>query len=191
MSDYPSKPAFRAVRFISRDYNLSSESVSGRKQVRHLGGQRFEFSAKYPPMKRTAFMPVIAFITSQRGQRGTFTITLPVLSFSNGTATGTMLSNGGGSIGDSTIAVDGFTGVLPAGSLIKFNGHTKAYMTTADRSGAGTLSFTPPLVESVSNNEAIVYNGVELTVRLKNDVQEFDLGLGRIFSYEVDFEEAT
>ena len=44
---YPTTPVFESVSFTSKFYNLSSTSLSGRTQVRNIGGQRWEFSAKY------------------------------------------------------------------------------------------------------------------------------------------------
>lgn len=187
---YPTSPGFTSVGFTSREYNLSSTSLSGRVQVRSLGSQRFEFTASYPPMERSTFLPVQAFIASQRGMSETFTIVLPDISENSGTASGAILTSAAGAIGDTSIAIDGITGILKAGSVFKFTGHSKVYMVTADRDGTGTLSFMPALTSAVSDNEALVYDNVPFTVRLANDVQEFAVNTNLHYSYEVDFIEA-
>jgi len=187
---YPTTPVFSAVNLQSEYFNLSSQTISGRIQVRNIGGQRFSFSASYPPMTRSEFQPVMAFIIGQRGMAETFTIVLPEVSSASGSVSGTMAANGAGAIGDTSIAVDGITGDLKAGDVFKFAGHNKVYMATADRSGAGTLSFQPALIETVSNNEVITYDDVPFTVRLANDVQEFSVATDLSYSYEVDFVEA-
>ncbi len=187
---YPTTPVFSALNFTSQYFNLSSETISGRIQVRNIGGQRFSFTASYPPMTRTEFQPVIAFIMKQRGKAETFTIVLPEISDASGDVSGTMLANGAGTIGDTLIGVDGFTGTLKAGDLFKFAGHDKIYMATSDRSGPGALSFEPALISSVSDNEVMSYDAVPFKVRLTNDVQEFAVATDLHYSYEIDFVEA-
>ena len=187
---YPTTPVFNAVNFTSQYFNLSSETISGRIQVRNIGGQRFSFSANYPPMTRSEFQPVSAFIIKQRGMAETFTIVLPEVSEASGTASGTLAANGTGSIGATSIAVDGIAGTLKAGDMIKFANHNKAYMITADLSGPGTLEFEPALISAVALDEVITYDNVPFTVRLSNDVQEFGVATDLTYSYEVDFVEA-
>jgi hypothetical protein len=157
--------------------------------VRAIGAQRWEFTAKYTPMTRADFMPVYAFIISQQGQLGTFSIVPPVISSTRGTASGTMLANGAHSIGDTTIAVDGFTGIIRAGDFIKFGTHSKVYMVTADLNGAGTLNIEPGLVASIADNAQVVYNSVTFTMRISNDVQEFGLSGYEKYGYEIDMVE--
>jgi len=101
-----------------------------------------------------------------------------------------MLSSAAGSIGDTSIAVDGITGTLNVGDVFKFANHNKVYWATADRAGSGTLSFQPALVSAVLDNEVITYDNVPFTVRLANDVQEFSIATDLHSSYEVDFIEA-
>ena len=187
---YPTTPVFSALNFTSQYFNLSSQTISGRIQVRNIGGQRFSFTASYPPMTRTEFQPVIAFIMKQRGMAETFTIVLPEISDASGDVSGTMLANGAGTIGDTLIGIDGFTGTLKAGDMFKFAGHSKVYMATSDRSGPGALSFEPALISSVSDNEVITYDNVPFAVRLSNDVQEFAIATDLHYSYEIDFVEA-
>jgi hypothetical protein len=187
---FPSSPGFRAVNMRSQDMNYFSESVSGRTQARSRGGQRWAFTAKFPPMSRATFGPVLAFVAAQDGRLETFQIVLPEISDAAGTASGTVLSDGGGSIGDSTIDVDGLTGTLAPGDYFKWASHSKVYMVTAERDGDGTLSFTPSLVEDVADNEQLTYDSVPFTVRLNNDVQEWQAGLGELYEFELDMIEA-
>jgi hypothetical protein len=187
---YPTSPVFTSANFRSEFFNLSSQTISGRTQVRNIGGQRFTFTAAYPPMTRAEFSPVMGFIMAQRGMAETFTIVLPDVSSSSGSVSGTISAAAAGGIGDTSIAVDGFTGTLKAGDVFKFANHAKVYMATADRSGSGTLAFQPALVAAVSDNEVITHNNVPFTVRLNNDVQEYGIATDLSYSYEVDFIEA-
>jgi hypothetical protein len=191
MSDYPTTPVFTTVNLQSQSPTLISEAVSGKIQARQIAGQRWSFSASYAPMTRSEFAPVSAFIMQQRGRLNTFTIELPIMSDSASSATGTLAANGAATSGDTVITVDGMTGTLQLGDLIKFDGHDKVYMVVA-KSGTNMTSMTiePPLVEDVADDEEIVYNDVPMKVRLNNDVQEFGLRTDSLVSYEVDFIEA-
>lgn len=186
---YPSTPEFQAINVVSKHNNLMSETISGRRQIRSIGGQRWEFTARYNPMTRAEFMPVYAFVTSQQGMLGSFTIVPPVIGSTSGTASGSMLVNGNHAIGDSTIDVDGFTGTIKAGDFVKFASHSKVYMVIADRSGAGVMTIEPALVEAVSDNQAVTYNNVPFTMRLSNDVQEYSLSSNEYYTYEIDMSE--
>ena len=185
---YPTTPEFQAVGLKSTHNNLKSTTISGRTQVRTIGGQKWEFSAKYNPMTRAEFQPVFAFVTSQQGSLGTFAIVPPVIGSTSGTATGTALVNGSAGVGTSSVPVDGFTGTIKAGDFIKF-AHTKVYMVTADIDGAGNISIEPALSAAVADNESMAYVDVAFTMRLRNDVQQFGLTQFEYYTYEVDMEE--
>lgn len=187
---YPSTPSFNSVGFTAKNYNLMSESLSGRTQVRNIGGQRFEFKATYPPITSTEFAPVMSFIMKQNGMLETFQIVLPEISVKSGDASGSVQTSATAAIGATSVAVDGLTGTLKAGDVIKFNGHTKVYMITDDLTGSGTLNFSPSLRASVGDNESVIFTNVPFTVRLNNDIQQYTLGLSSLVKYEVDFIEA-
>ena len=186
---YPSTPEFSAVNVESKHANLVSETISGRRQVRALGSQRWSFTARYNQMTRADFMPVYAFVMAQQGRLGTFTIVPPVISDAQGNISGSMLANGAHSIGDNSINVDGFTGTIKAGDFVKFAGHTKVYMVTSDLTGAGTLNIEPALYSAVSDNELVNYDDVTFTMRLNNDIQQYGLSQYDSYTYEVDMVE--
>ena len=181
---------FRAANMRSRNRNFKSEAVSGRQQVRNRGGHSWEFTAMFPPMTRATFAPVMAFVNSQDGMLGTFQIVVPILSTTLGSVTGTALAAASGAIGATSLAMDGITGTLKAGDYFKFANHSKVYALTADRAGAGTITFRPPLVATVADNEEITYTNVPFTVRMVNDVQEFPANTAVLFNYEIDLMEA-
>ena len=185
---YPTTPEFQAINLKSTHNNVKSTTVSGRVQVRSIGGQKWAFSAKYNPMTRAEFQPVFAFVTSQQGMLGTFGIVPPVIGSTSGSATGTALVNGSTSAGVTSVPVDGFTGDIKAGDFVKFE-HGKVYMVTADRDGAGDISIEPALISAVSDNETMTYNGVSFTMRMTNDVQSYSLSQFEYYTYELDMEE--
>lgn len=183
---YPTSPEFASLNVTSRHNNVKTETRSGRVQVRSIGAQRWELTAQYRLMTREQMQPIIAFIMAQQGSLETFQIQLPVHDDALGNVSGTVRANGSHAIGDSTITIDGITGTLKAGDFIKFANHTKVYMVTADRSGAGTLSIQPALLSAVPDNTVITYDNVQFTVRLANDVQEMRVRGYEQYNYEVD-----
>jgi hypothetical protein len=71
---------------------------------------------------------------------------------------GEALSTDGYSVGEDTLTIDGFTGIIPVNSLLTFAGHDDAYRVTAHTETAGnttSITITPALVEGVEDNEVI------------------------------------
>jgi len=190
---YPTTPEFASVGFSSEQKTITSTTDSGKMFAVQIDGQRFSFSASYPPMNRSEFAPVYAFVMKQRSQKETFQISLPDLKNAKGDVSGAVLVNGSHSAGDTTIDVDGMTGEIKAGDFVKFAGDTKVYMVVADATavaGAATLTIEPPLRSDIADDAAVTYDGVEFTVRLTNDVQQFNTGDLDLYRFEVDFIEA-
>lgn len=191
---YPTTPEFASINFSSEQKTLVSTTDSGKMFSTQIDGQRFKFSTTYPPMSRATFAPVLAFIMKQRSQKETFQIALPDLKDAKGNVSGTVLVNAAHTAGDTTIDVDGMTGTLKAGDMVKFGGHSKVYMVvadaTADGSNEATLTIEPPLRENLADNASVTYDGVEFTVRLTNDLQEFTTADLDLYRFEVDMIEA-
>jgi hypothetical protein len=177
---YPTSPEFRSIGFSSEQKTITSTTDSGKMFSVQVDGQRFKFSATYPPMRRSDFAPVLAFIMKQRSQKETFQIALPDLKNAKGDVSGTVLVNGAHSAGDTTIDVDGMTGTLKAGDFVKFGGSA----------GSATLTIEPPLRSALSDDASVTYDAVEFTVRLTSDIQEFNTGDLDLYRFEVDFIEA-
>ena len=86
---------FISVNLKSNQKTLFSETDSGKTFRRQVQGQRFSFTIKYPPMKRSEFAPIMAFIMKQRSRQENFTVTMPSYLNAQGSETGTLLVNGG------------------------------------------------------------------------------------------------
>jgi hypothetical protein len=84
-------------------------------------------------------------------------------------------------------------GILKAGDYFRFTGQDKVYMAVEDLDsdgyGEGTLTFEPPLRSNVNDDTALVYDNVDFTVSLTNDIQEFNIGTQEYFNYEIDLVE--
>ena len=121
----------------------------------------------------------------------TFSIVLPEISSKTGNASGTIRASSLTAVGATAVPVDGISGVLKTGDMVKFANHAKVYMITADRSGNGSLSIEPALQAAVANNEALTYDNVPFLARLNNDIQEYALASASLVDYDVDFIEAV
>ena len=188
---------FEAINLQSNQKTLFSETDSGKSFRRQIQGQRFSFTISYPPMKRSDFAPIMAFIMKQRNRKEDFTITMPSYLNAQGNETGTLLVNGSHSASDTTIAIDGFAGDgagrLKAGDLLKF-AHDKVYMVVEDvtsSSNASTVTIEPPLREALTDNSSVTYDSVPFNVHLRSDIQEFSSGGNNsngelLFNYEFD-----
>jgi hypothetical protein len=191
---FPSTPTTRSVSISSQQNTIVSTTVSGRRQARQIDGQRFKLALLFPVMTRSEFAPILAFIMKQRSQLESFQYTPATMASTNGLATGVISVAGAISAGVTSCSIDGMgnnlTGVFKAGDFFRFTGQSKVYMCVADvssnGSGAGTLTFEPPLRTAVSDNAVIIYSNVDFTVGLTNDVQEFRVGTENYFQYEVD-----
>jgi len=191
---FPTTPIANAIKIKNNQTTIVSTSISGRRQARQLQNQRWEMTVSFPPMTRTNFAPIFAFINSQRGRKETFTYTPPIIDDALGTETGSVLVNGVHAVGDTTIAMDAFAGDgagrFKAGDYIKFASHDKVYMVVSDvtsSSNAATVTIEPPLTTALADNSAVTYDSVPFTVALKNDAQEFQIGQDALFRYELDF----
>ena len=188
---------FISVNLSSNQKTLFSETDSGKTFRRQVQGQKFSFTVQYPPMKRSEFAPIMAFIMKQRARKEDFTITMPSYLNALGNESGTLLVDGVHAVADTTIAINGFAGDgagrLKAGDFIKF-AHSKVYMVVEDAtssSNASTVTIEPPLREALANDSAVTYDGVPFTVHLASDVQEFatsenDGDGNLLFNYEFD-----
>lgn len=174
---FPTSPKFRTLNFQNNRPTLMNQSISGRRSVRQIGSQYFTFSVSMPPLDEDDAMDVFAFLQKQKGSFETFTIQLPTQNRGADKTNTSVKVVGAHNTTDSTISLDGFTasttGVLKAGDLIKFNGHSKVYMIQADvnsdGSGAATISIEPNLVEALADNEVVTMNQPSFTVYLPSE----------------------
>ena len=197
-----SSSKFETMGIKSIQNTIISKSVSGKKLARQIDNQRFGFSVRIITGKRSdVYGELMAFIMKQRSSKENFTIIPPEIEDARGNETGTLLVNGAHSVGDTTIAIDGFgadgAGRLKAGDFIKF-AHDKVYMVVADvtsSSNAATVTIEPPLITALADDSSVTYDSIPFTVHLTNDIQEFgavgsDKDGNLLYQFEFDVEEA-
>jgi hypothetical protein len=191
---FPASPAPRDVAISSNQNTIVTTTASGRRQARQIDGQKFRLRLRFPVMSRSQFAPILAFIMKQRSQMESFQYTPPTIDDAQGSASTVISVAGAISAGVTTCSIDGMgnslMGVLKAGDFFRFTGQAKVYMCVADvdsnGSGAGTLTFEPPLRSNVADNAVIIYDNVDFTVGLTGDIQEFTIGTENYFQYEID-----
>jgi len=194
---FPTSPVAKDAQVGSQQNTIVTVTTSGRVQTRQIDGQKFTITLDYPPMTRANFAPIKAFIMKQRARLNTFTVIPPVVSNAQGVASGTISVNGAITSGATTCTIDGMTtstnGILKAGDYFRFTGQDKVYMAVedlnADGSDEGTLTFEPPLRSNVANDVALVYDNVDFTVRLSNDIQEYSIVTNDLYKYQIDLVE--
>lgn len=193
---FPTTPLPTALRLRSTQPTLVSVAHSLKRQVRSRGGQRWSFALDYRNRTRAEMASLLAFALAQRGQYETFQFVPALLGVPQGVATGTPLVNGAHTTGRS-IATDGWTPsitVMNAGDFIKFAGHAKVYMLTADvvsnGSGAATLTIEPELYSDLANNEALTVTAVPFTVAFAADDHEASLMAGPVFNWSCELVES-
>jgi len=191
---FPTSPAPKDASIGSVQNTIVSVTTSGRVQTRQIDGQKFSITLDYPPMSRSNFAPIKAFIMKQRARLNTFTVIPPIVSDAQGVASGTISVDGAISSGVTSCTIDGMatstSDILKAGDYFRFTGQDKVYMAVADLdsngSGEGTLTFEPPLRSNVANDVALVYDNVDFTVRLTNDIQEYSIVTNDLYKYQID-----
>ena len=196
-----SNSKFETLGIQSIQSTIISKSISGKKLSRTIDSQRWAFTARIITAKRSdVYGELMAFIVKQRSGKENFTIIPPEIEDARGNESGTLLVNGSHSVGDTTIAIDGFAGDgagrLKAGDFLKF-AHDKVYMVVSDvtsSSNAATVTIEPPLTTALANDSSVTYDNVPFTVHLVNDVQSFgvvgtDKDGSLLYKYEIDVEE--
>jgi hypothetical protein len=191
---FPTSPAPSSVAIASEQTTIVSTTTSGRRQARQIDGQKFKLTAKFPIMTRAEFAPIKAFIMKQRSQLNSFTFIPPTIANALGVASTILNVNGALTAGTTTANIDNMTvstnGILKAGDYFRFTGQEKVYMAVADLNadgyGEGTLTFEPPLRSNVADDAILIYDNVDFTVGLTNDIQEYTIGTSNYFQYEID-----
>ena len=146
--NYPlTLPTVTGVRSIelqaSNAVAISRSPFTFASQVHAYSGQMWSASLTLPPMKLTAARQWTAWLTSLRGQYGSFLLGDTSCCQISGTATSAIVN---GSAGDNTVNVT-TVGTILAGDMIQISTGADAtlHKVLADRSGSGALEIWPAL----------------------------------------------
>lgn len=155
---------FRAINAVAIDQSRFDFSQS----VHHWGGEMWQADITLPPMDRADAEQWNAFLTSLRGQFGTFLMGDPRGKVPRGTASGVTIT---GAVEASSVSVT-MTGTLLAGDYIQLGTGLDAtlHKVLADQSGNGTLEIWPALRKARTSVSATVSDAKGLFRLSTNDI---------------------
>jgi len=194
---FPTSPNFRSINFKDNRPTLLNQTLSGKKQVRQIGGQYFSFTVSMPPLQQEKAQEIFAFLQKQKGSFEDFTIVAPLDNLGADKSQTDIQVVGVHTSGDASISLDGFTasqtGALKAGDIIKFANHSKVYMVQSDidsdGSGALTVLISPNLVSSLADNEAVTVNKPSFTVYLESNEVMYTTNASGFYNISFDVRE--
>ena len=169
----------RAVNAVA----TSESPFTYRQQVVAHQGQRWEASVSVPAVRRDLAAPWKAFLTSLKGQQGTFLLGDPDYATPQGTVSSCTLS---GSAGEESVTVV-MTGSLLAGDYIQLgSGATsKLHQVLVDQTGDGTLEIWPALRDDYTD-ATVIFNAPKGVFRLANNISSWSINNSN--AYGISFE---
>lgn len=188
----PATPGFR--NFILGENNIVSIAVSpftGSTQVQQWPGEWWEADCALPPLPQSTVEPWKVFLTSLRGQVGSFLLGDVLNTRPAGVATGTPVVNGAQVGGSNTLATRGWThnvtGILQAGDYIQIGTGLKQrlykILTTqnSDSSGDATFDIFPAIrPEGVTDGQSIVTVSPQGVFRLSGNYRSWSSDVTRL-----------
>ena len=134
---------------LKRAVAVSESPFTFEQQVHQHQGATWEAEITLPPLSYADARAVEAFIIGLKGRSGTFTFGHPLH-----TSTATTTTSGTTAIRSETLTTTSGASAVSAGTY--FQAGDYLYLVTADKaSGAGTLSFQPPLRAAVASSTVL------------------------------------
>lgn len=201
---YPlSLPTVTGVRNVnlrtinSVSYSRSPFTFAGQAQA--FSGQMWAADVSLPPMKRSNAAVWVSWLTSLRGQYGTFLMGDPLCVTAQGEAGGTPIASGTNPAGE-TLNIGGATvsqtDWLKAGDYIQIGTGANARLhqvlsdVDTDASGNGTLSLWPHTRSSVAAGTAIAVSSPVGRWRLDSNQSEWSINEAAIYGISFSAVEA-
>lgn len=198
-ADYPQHIAPRDYDITSATPTMVSTSQSLKRVTTSRGAHRFGVRFNYAAMTRDEFMPIWAFLMSQNGQAGDFTVALP-----NQEPRGTLSTapsqqlrlNADTTRGSTSLVLKNFanseTDAVKAGDFFNITGSKKTYIATSDASsdstGLLTLNFFPKLQVDAAQDAIINFEPV-INVSLSNDLLSVNIPASKVYNFNIEFVE--
>jgi hypothetical protein len=169
----------RAVNVVS----TSQSPFTFKQQVVSFPGQRWEASVSIPLVHRDLAAPWKAFLTSLKGQAGTFLLSDPDYATAQGDVSSCTLSGVTGS-GTATVVM---TGTLKAGDYIQLGSgsSSKLHQVLADQTGDGSLEIWPNLREDYTD-ATVTYNNAKGVFRLATNITSWSINNSSTYGISFD-----
>lgn len=68
---------YENVSYTKKNYQVMSESINGKVQVRNIGASRWQWNIAFPMMTRSEFAPLWTFVQGRQGMKLPFDMSLP------------------------------------------------------------------------------------------------------------------
>lgn len=172
-------PNFSQSTFeIARKTGYTESAFTGKQQVHEFPYALWRATLTLPPLRKSDWNNWSVFILQLRGRRGTFLLGDPDNTVTQGTASGTILTNGTTNAGATQVSLNGFsnTGTIKKGDYIQIgaNGSNTLHLVTADATASGgamTLHFEPSTRTAIANDTAVTFgNTAKGIFRMDADV---------------------
>jgi len=169
----------RAVNVVS----TSQSPFTFKQQVVSFPGQRWEASVSIPPVHRDLAAPWKAFLTSLKGQAGTFLLSDPDYATPQGDVSSCVLT---GSVRSGTATVV-MTGTLKAGDYIQLGSgsSSKLHQVLVDQTGDGSLEIWPDLREDYTD-ATVTYNNAKGVFRLATNITSWSINNSSTYGISFD-----
>ena len=169
----------RAVNVVS----TSQSPFTFKQQVVSFPGQRWEASVSIPPVRRDLAAPWKAFLTSLKGQAGTFLLSDPDYATPQGDVSSCVLT---GSVRSGTATVV-MTGTLKAGDYIQLGSgsSSKLHQVLVDQTGSGSLEIWPDLREDYTD-ATVTYNNAKGVFRLATNITSWSINNSSTYGISFD-----
>lgn len=179
----------KSITLVSNQPTVTTQTLSGRTQVRSFGGQFYSGTITFPALNRADTRKVYGFLLSKRGSLTQFTIAPHPFTQVTGSQSASEGLASGASVGARSVTTTG-SNEFAAGDLIKFSNHTKAYMVTSV--SGQTLNIEPGLISAVTTGHT-VESGTNffMTVRIDGDANSFEMNEASISNIKFNFYEVV
>ena len=153
-------------------------------QVYTHQGARWEAEISLPPLSHAEARSVEGFVVGLKGREGTFTFGNPL---HTSTASATLSAQA--TIRSETLTTTSSGSAVSAGTYFQLGSYL--YIVTADKaSGAGTLSFQPPLRETIASGQACDFTLPKSLWRMSSNDVGWSINEASIYGFSFACEEA-
>ena len=153
------------LQLISNVPVLVGDALSLQRSVAKRTAQRWEISTGVEPLSHSSNKLFSLF--ARAGAYSKIQITVPQNFGAMKQLTASASINATGAKSSNTVSITGFSGKIPAGYLVKFQGHEKVYMVVKDTVGNSQMEIFPPLREAVSGQ--LLYKNITMDCWIDTD----------------------
>lgn len=163
----------RDVKLTSNAPFFANRAVSGKYQRRYTGIQFYslDFTVQY----QSEHLPLVKKFVAEYMYGRPFDFNISYAGQYNGSAQGTISCSQSLNPGARQVTIQGFSGVIEAGTIVQFQNHKKLYTVTQDTRAGQPMKLFPQLISNVQASEQVIYRNPVGRFVLTTDVIGYDL----------------